>query len=173
MNAVNVKLRVCNPRYHRSEILATILNEYTDWERPVQHPVNLRDETLEALSDAQVVAPVVLTADVHSSTVSNKSFFYVFDYQTKYGDYQQVSRGLLQHHHCFIVRIVDDSFKFSHNARTGRRTRSTLWPTVACELLSPPIASLPCLIVCSFLYSAEINLSRISLRVFESFNWNP
>ncbi|KAJ1528382.1 hypothetical protein ONE63_006797 [Megalurothrips usitatus] len=76
-------------RYHRSEILATILNEYTDWERPVQHPVNLRDETLEALSDAQVVAPVVLTADVHSSTATNKSFLYVFDYQTKYGDYQQ------------------------------------------------------------------------------------
>ncbi|XP_034239007.1 neuroligin-4, X-linked-like, partial [Thrips palmi] len=76
-------------RYHRSEILATILNEYTDWERPVQHPVNLRDETLEALSDAQVVAPVVLTADVHSSTASNKSFLYVFDYQTKNGDYQQ------------------------------------------------------------------------------------
>ncbi len=77
-------------RYHRSEILATILNEYTDWERPVQHPVNLRDETLEALSDAQVVAPVVLTADVHSNTAANKTFLYVFDYQTKYGDYQQV-----------------------------------------------------------------------------------
>lgn len=41
-------------RYHLSEILATIVNEYTEWERPVQHPVNIRDETLEALSDAQV-----------------------------------------------------------------------------------------------------------------------
>lgn len=78
-------------RYHRSEILATILNEYTDWERPVQHPVNLRDETLEALSDAQVVAPVILAADVHSSAASNRTFFYVFDYQTKNGDFQQVS----------------------------------------------------------------------------------
>ena len=28
--------------YHQSEILATILNEYTDWERPVQQPVNIR-----------------------------------------------------------------------------------------------------------------------------------
>ena len=28
--------------YHQPEILATIINEYTDWERPVQHPVNIR-----------------------------------------------------------------------------------------------------------------------------------
>ncbi|KAJ1523481.1 hypothetical protein ONE63_001334 [Megalurothrips usitatus] len=75
--------------FHRSEILATILNEYTDWERPVQHPVNLRDETLEALSDARVVAPAVLTADLHAAVTANRSYVYVFDYQTKYGDYQQ------------------------------------------------------------------------------------
>lgn len=28
--------------YHQAEILATIINEYTDWERPVQHPVNIK-----------------------------------------------------------------------------------------------------------------------------------
>lgn len=28
--------------YHLNEILATIVNEYTDWERPVQHPINIR-----------------------------------------------------------------------------------------------------------------------------------
>jgi neuroligin len=28
--------------YHLSEILATVINEYTDWERPVQHPINIR-----------------------------------------------------------------------------------------------------------------------------------
>lgn len=75
--------------YHLSEILATIVNEYTDWERPVQHPINIRDETLEALSDAQVVAPVVHTADLHSAEHRN-SYLYVFDYQTKFGDYPQV-----------------------------------------------------------------------------------
>ncbi|KAI5716941.1 hypothetical protein M8J76_014934 [Diaphorina citri] len=62
-------------RYHLSEILATIINEYTDWERPVQHPVNIRDETLEALSDAMVVAPSVNTADLHSSARRN-SYLY-------------------------------------------------------------------------------------------------
>jgi hypothetical protein len=28
--------------YHLNEILATISNEYYDWERPVQHPINIR-----------------------------------------------------------------------------------------------------------------------------------
>lgn len=78
-------------RFHLSEILATIVNEYTDWERPVQHPINIRDETLEALSDAQVVAPVVQTADLHSAARRN-SYLYVFDYQTKFGDYPQVRK---------------------------------------------------------------------------------
>lgn len=48
------------------------------------------DETLEALSDAQVVAPAALTVDLHSADHRN-SFLYVFDYQTKNGDYPQVS----------------------------------------------------------------------------------
>ena len=48
-----------------------------------------RDETLEALSDAQVVAPATLTVDLHSADHRN-SFLYVFDYQTKYGDYPPV-----------------------------------------------------------------------------------
>lgn len=49
-----------------------------------------RDETLEALSDAQVVAPAALTVDLHSADHRN-SFLYVFDYQTKFGDYPQVN----------------------------------------------------------------------------------
>ncbi|XP_054282798.1 neuroligin-2-like isoform X2 [Macrosteles quadrilineatus] len=75
-------------RYHQSEILATVMNEYTDWERPVQHPINIRDETMDALSDAMVVAPIVQTADLHSSSRSS-AFMYVFDYQTRLGDYPQ------------------------------------------------------------------------------------
>ncbi|XP_039965170.1 neuroligin-4, Y-linked [Bactrocera tryoni] len=74
--------------YHLNEIFATIVNEYTDWERPVQHPINIRDETLEALSDAQIVAPAAQTVDLHSADHRN-SYLYVFDYQTRYGDYPQ------------------------------------------------------------------------------------
>lgn len=39
----------------------------------------LRDETLEALSDAQVVAPAAQTVDLHSADHRN-SYLYVFDY---------------------------------------------------------------------------------------------
>lgn len=48
------------------------------------------DETLEALSDAQVVAPAAQTVDLHSADHRN-SYLYVFDYQTRFGDYPQVS----------------------------------------------------------------------------------
>lgn len=54
------------------------------------HPFH-SDETMEALSDAQVVAPAALTVDLHSADHRN-SFLYVFDYQTKNGDYPQVSK---------------------------------------------------------------------------------
>lgn len=96
--------------YHLSEIFFTIVNEYTDWERTVLHPINTRDATIAALSDAQYVAPLVHSGDMlsqpRSSTSSaaaaataaddrkertTKSFFYVFDYQTRDGDYPQVS----------------------------------------------------------------------------------
>lgn len=78
-------------QFHLQEILATIINEYTDWEKTILHPVNIRDETLEALGDAQYVAPLVKTADLHSSQ-QRSSYFYVFEYQTKSSDFPQVSR---------------------------------------------------------------------------------
>lgn len=85
--------------YHLSEIFFTVVNEYTDWERTVQHPINTRDATVQALSDAQYVAPLVQTGDLLSvktthndkEQADSKTFFYVFDYQTKEGDYPQVS----------------------------------------------------------------------------------
>ncbi|XP_029344584.1 neuroligin-4, Y-linked-like [Acyrthosiphon pisum] len=86
--------------YHLSEIFFTIVNEYTDWERTVLHPINTRDATIAALSDAQYVAPLVHTGDMLSQPKTpaaddlnkdrrTKSFFYVFDYQTRDGDYPQ------------------------------------------------------------------------------------
>ncbi|KAK9737697.1 Myb/SANT-like DNA-binding domain [Popillia japonica] len=83
--------------YHLSEIFFTVVNEYTDWERTVQHPINTRDAAVAALSDAQFVAPLVQTGDLLSAKppqpgqepTGPKTFFYVFDYQTKDGDYPQ------------------------------------------------------------------------------------
>lgn len=87
--------------YHLSEIFFTVVNEYTDWERTVLHPINTRDAAVAALSDAQFVAPLVQTGDLLSAKppqpgqdiVGPKTYFYVFDYQTKDGDYPQV-KGL-------------------------------------------------------------------------------
>lgn len=42
------------------------------------------------LSDAQVVAPSIHTIDLHSQD-RRHSYFYVFEYQSKYGDFPQVS----------------------------------------------------------------------------------
>ena len=74
---------------HQREIFAAIVNEYTDWQSVAQHPVNIRDNTLEALTDAHYVAPIVETGDYHSS-LNARSWFYVFDYQTKNSYYKQV-----------------------------------------------------------------------------------
>ena len=85
-------------------ILLTLINEYTDWSRPSEHPINLLDSTADILGDALVVAPLMETADLftkwtqyhhsassssssHSSSASGpsetrgKSFLYVFVYQ--------------------------------------------------------------------------------------------
>lgn len=75
-----------------------VVNEYTDWERTSQHPINTRDAAVAALSDAQFVAPLVHTGDLLApppalpgqEKTGPKCFFYVFDYQTKDGDYPQV-----------------------------------------------------------------------------------
>uniref|UniRef100_A0A1B0DKM1 Carboxylesterase type B domain-containing protein n=1 Tax=Phlebotomus papatasi TaxID=29031 RepID=A0A1B0DKM1_PHLPP len=69
----------------------------TDWERTSQHPINTRDAAVAALSDAQFVAPLVHTGDTLAPPPAlpgqeksgPKCFFYVFDYQTKEGDYPQ------------------------------------------------------------------------------------
>lgn len=33
--------------YHLNEIYSTLKNEYTDWDKPLQNPLSVRDATLE------------------------------------------------------------------------------------------------------------------------------
>ncbi len=78
--------------------MLTLINEYTDWTRPVEHPINLLDSLLDIMSDALVVAPAIETSDLHSKTPlptkpyqhrqsstkvtpRGKTFFYVFVHQ--------------------------------------------------------------------------------------------
>ncbi|KAK4305813.1 hypothetical protein Pmani_022307 [Petrolisthes manimaculis] len=62
------------------EIVLAITAEYTDWARPVQHPVNIRDLTAEALHDACYVSPVTVSAN-QLYTPARSSYLYVLDYR--------------------------------------------------------------------------------------------
>ncbi|CAG4972604.1 unnamed protein product [Parnassius apollo] len=75
-------------RYHRNEIFAAIRNEYTDWEKPIQHPINIRDATLESLSDAAVAAPALRLVQIHARRGA-KTFFAHFAHQSRDVDYPQ------------------------------------------------------------------------------------
>ncbi|XP_075214072.1 neuroligin-1-like [Lycorma delicatula] len=74
--------------YHLNEIFSTIRNEYTDWEKPIIHPINIRDSTLEALSDGHTVAPLLRVAHLHARRGAT-TYFLHFGYQSKDGDYIQ------------------------------------------------------------------------------------
>jgi neuroligin len=52
--------------YHQQEIFSIVRNEYTDWERPILHPIPLRDSTVEALSDALAIGPTLQVAGIHA-----------------------------------------------------------------------------------------------------------
>lgn len=75
--------------YHLNEIYAAIRNEYTDWDKPIQHPINIRDSTMEALSDGHTAAPLLKVAHLHARRGATTYFFH-FAYQTKESDYPQV-----------------------------------------------------------------------------------
>lgn len=76
--------------YHLNEIFSAVRNEYTDWDKPIQHPINIRDSTMEALSDGHTVAPLIKVAYLHARKGA-KTYFFHFGYQTKESDYPQVS----------------------------------------------------------------------------------
>ncbi|XP_023720974.1 neuroligin-4, X-linked [Cryptotermes secundus] len=74
--------------YHLNEIFSTVRNEYTDWDKPIQHPINIRDSTMEALSDGHTVSPLVRVGYLHARRGA-KTYFFHFGYQTKESDYPQ------------------------------------------------------------------------------------
>ncbi|KAK0079523.1 hypothetical protein PV326_008679 [Microctonus aethiopoides] len=76
--------------YHLNEILSAVRNEYTDWDKPVLHPVNLMESTMEALSDAHTVAPLMRIAFYHARRGAQTYFFH-FNYQAKDSEYPQFS----------------------------------------------------------------------------------
>ncbi|XP_043251310.1 neuroligin-4, X-linked-like [Colletes gigas] len=75
--------------YHLNEIFSAVRNEYTDWDKAVLHPINIRDSTMEALSDGHTVAPLMRIAFYHARRGA-KTYFYHFSHQTKDSGYQRL-----------------------------------------------------------------------------------
>lgn len=75
--------------FHLNEIFSTLKNEYTDWERPMQNPLNVRDATLEVLSDGHTVAPLIRVGYLHTVR-GGKTYFTHFSHQSSERDFPQV-----------------------------------------------------------------------------------
>lgn len=82
--------------YHLNEIFSTLKNEYTDWERPLQNPLSVRDSTLEVLSDGHTVAPLIRIGYLHALR-GGKTFFLHFDHLSGDKDFPQVSGPVSRH----------------------------------------------------------------------------
>ncbi|VDK75259.1 unnamed protein product [Litomosoides sigmodontis] len=72
--------------FHRKEILAALINEYTDWDNPKDHPKTIRNGVLAALSDVLFVAPLIETARLHSTDDNrdtSNTFMFLFAHESK------------------------------------------------------------------------------------------
>uniref|UniRef100_A0A8R1HPQ8 COesterase domain-containing protein n=1 Tax=Caenorhabditis japonica TaxID=281687 RepID=A0A8R1HPQ8_CAEJA len=83
--------------YHREEILASIINEYTDWDNPRDHPKSIRNGVLNALSDVLYTAPLIETLRAHSSDEVRKeanTFMFAFAHETRSWAQEQPNSGI-------------------------------------------------------------------------------
>ncbi|GMR32569.1 hypothetical protein PMAYCL1PPCAC_02764 [Pristionchus mayeri] len=84
-------------KFHRNEIMAAILNEYTDWTNPKESSRALRDSILSILSDSLFVAPLIRTLRAHSSdetSRNSKTFFFHFAHETRSWSAEQANSGI-------------------------------------------------------------------------------
>ncbi|XP_044750776.1 neuroligin-1-like [Coccinella septempunctata] len=72
--------------YHLNEIFSTLKNEYTDWERPTQNPLSVRDAALDVLSDGHTAAPLIRIGYLHALR-GGKTFFLHFNHQNGERDF--------------------------------------------------------------------------------------
>ena len=79
------------------------MTEYTDWQSPTQHPASIRDKTLEALNDAQYVAPLVEVI-----------WYYVYTVHLSIFDFKN---GLISHDDKEHLSVIGQKFVFISNPR--------------------------------------------------------
>ncbi|GMT04214.1 hypothetical protein PENTCL1PPCAC_26388, partial [Pristionchus entomophagus] len=84
-------------KFHRNEIMAAIMNEYTDWTNPKESSRALRDAVLSILSDSLFVSPLIRTLRAHSSdetSRNSKTFFFHFGHETRSWSAEQANSGI-------------------------------------------------------------------------------
>ncbi|CAG9535697.1 unnamed protein product [Cercopithifilaria johnstoni] len=83
--------------FHRKEIFAALINEYTDWDNPKDHPKTIRNGVLAALSDVLFVAPLIETARLHSiddDRVASNTFMFLFAHESKSVTEETIASGI-------------------------------------------------------------------------------
>lgn len=111
--------------FHMNEIYSVLNNEYTDWTKPTQHPINTRDATMEMIGDAQFVAPLVRAGDLLSVGNVN-AYFYVFEHQIAHEDFPP-RLGCFHGEevpYVFGAPLVDELAHFRNNYTRAERTLS-------------------------------------------------
>lgn len=93
-------LVTCPQATHELEpnlILSKVLDQYGDFSSGFtnEYATKNRDMVLEALSDSGTVAPLIMTANLHSRA-NPKSYMYVFSHPKAMQDYSGVSRSPIQ-----------------------------------------------------------------------------
>ncbi|VDM16762.1 unnamed protein product, partial [Wuchereria bancrofti] len=72
--------------FHRKKILAALINEYTDWDYPKDHPKTIRNDVLVALSDVLLIAPLIEAARLHSiddDRETSNTYIFLFAHESK------------------------------------------------------------------------------------------
>ncbi|XP_017886220.2 uncharacterized protein LOC108628656 [Ceratina calcarata] len=93
-------------------ILSKILEQYGDFSAGYtgEYILKNRDLVLDALSDAGTVAPLILTADLHSRA-NPKSYMYVFSHPKATQDYSGVSTFFLDSNPSEIMMKILGSYR--------------------------------------------------------------
>lgn len=90
-------IKICFQATHELEpelILSKVLEQYGDFSSGFtkEYATKNRDMVLDALSDSGTVAPLIMTANLHSRA-NPKSYMYVFSHPKAMQDYSGVSRS--------------------------------------------------------------------------------
>ncbi|XP_076372956.1 neuroligin-4, X-linked-like [Tachypleus tridentatus] len=110
--------------YHLKEIFYVLENEYTDWERTMEHPINILENTARAISDGLVVGPLFKAAKYRDKG-NKKTFLFVFGHQTEDSEFPK-RYGCIHGEDLPYVLGVPLVGKLAHFQRNYTRSETSL-----------------------------------------------